>query len=180
VTPVRRRALLFATGAAAALAGGLVAWRAGMSPDIAPTAAEDVRGLLAVRHFNDADGRSQPLAQWHDRVLVLNFWATWCAPCVEEMPDLQRIHDKYQARGLEVVGIGIDSPSNIRDFRAKLGVRFALLAAGAGGSDLGKDLGNDKGVLPFTVVVDRNGHLRRRKIGRVSPAELEGWIEPLL
>ena len=180
MTLVRRRALLVATGAVAAVAGGLVAWRAGTSPRGAPAAAEDVRALLAARHFNDADGKAQPLAQWHDRVLVLNFWATWCAPCVEEMPDLQRVQDKYRARGLEVVGIGIDSPSNIRDFRTKLGVRFALLAAGAGGSELGRDLGNDKGVLPFTVVVDRNGHLRRRKIGRVSPAELEGWIEPLL
>ena len=178
MTPGRRRALLAVTGVAAAVAGGVVAWRAANAP--ADAAIQNVRTTLAARSFNDAEGRPQPFAQWNDRVLVLNFWATWCAPCVEEMPDLQRMRDKHRARGLEVVGIGIDSPSNIRDFRAKLDLKFPLLAAGAGGSDLGKALGNEKGVLPFTVIVDRAGQLRHRKIGRVSPAELEAWISPLL
>ena len=179
MTPGRRRALLAATGAAAAAVGAWVAWRSATTP-AGTRAAEDIRAVLATRSFNDAEGNAQPFAQWSDRVLVLNFWATWCAPCVDEMPDLQRLQDKYRVRGLEVVGIGIDSPNNIREFRARIGLRFVLLAAGAGGSDLGKALGNDKGVLPFTALVDRNGRLRQTKIGRVSPAELERWIEPLL
>ena len=179
MTLARRRAVLVATGVAAAAAGAWLAWRGG-PPAASTAAALDARAVLAAHSFNDAEGKPQPFAQWNDRVLVLNFWATWCAPCVEEMPDLQRLHDKFRTRGLEVVGIGIDSPSNIREFRTKLALRFMLLAAGAGGSELGKALGNDKSVLPFTAVIDRNGGLRQRKIGRVSLAELEGWIAPLL
>jgi peroxiredoxin len=177
VTAARRSLLIALAGIAAAGAGAFVAWRQ-FARDA--TGGEDARALLAARTFNDADGTPQPFSQWSDRVLVLNFWATWCAPCVEEMPDLQRLHDKHRARGFEVVGIGIDSPSNIREFRKKLDLRFTLLAAGAGGSDLGKALGNSKGVLPFTVLIDRSGRVRQRKIGRVMPEELERWIAPLL
>jgi len=180
MTGISRRVWLVATGAVAAAAGGWVAWRGAGPQALHSATPTDARAVLAAYTFQDAAGTAQPFAQWNDRVLVLNFWATWCAPCVEEMPDLQKVQDKYRARGLEVVGIGIDSPGNIREFRAKLGLRFPLLAAGAGGSELGKSLGNEKGVLPFTAVVDRGGRLRQRKIGRVTPAELQDWIEPLL
>jgi thiol-disulfide isomerase/thioredoxin len=136
--------------------------------------------LLDAQTFNDADGQPQPFAQWSDRVLVVNFWATWCAPCVEEMPALQRAQRSYEKRGVTIVGVGIDSSSNIRDFRSRLGLDLPLLAAGAGGSELGRALGNRAGALPFTVLIDRQGRIRQRKLGQIRGEELTAWIEAAL
>ena len=111
----RRRALLFlATAVAAGAIGGAFAWRRFAADADASGASDQVRALLEAQTFNDADGQPQPFAQWSGRVLVVNFWATWCAPCVEEMPTLQRAQHSYEKRGVTIVGVGIDSPSNIR------------------------------------------------------------------
>jgi thiol-disulfide isomerase/thioredoxin len=176
----RRRTLLFvATGVAAGAIGGVVAWRRLATAD-ANHPADQARALLDAQTFDDADGRPQPFAQWSDRVLVVNFWATWCAPCVEEMPELQHAQRSYERRGVTIVGVGIDSPANIREFRSKLGLDLPLLVAGAGGSELGRALGNRAGALPFTVLVDRQGRIRQRKLGQIRGAELKAWIEAAL
>jgi thiol-disulfide isomerase/thioredoxin len=133
--------------------------------------------ILFAQRFVDADGRERALSEWRDRVLIVNFWATWCAPCVEELPDLQQVRDEYAARGVEVIGIGIDNANNIVAFRDRLGIRFPLLVAGAGGSELGRTLGNQAGVLPFTALVTRDGRIVQRRIGQVKPAELRLWLE---
>jgi peroxiredoxin len=107
----------------------------------------------------------------------VNFWATWCAPCVEEMPDLQRTHDEFASRGVRVVGLGIDSPSALKRFREEHRLSLPLFAAGAGGSELARALGNSSGALPFTVLLDRNGRIVRSHLGQVRPAELRAWLD---
>jgi peroxiredoxin len=129
------------------------------------------------RTFNDLDGRPTEMAQWKDRIVVVNFWATWCPPCVEEMPDLQRVHDEYKGRGVTVVGLGIDSPSALKRFRDEHLLSLPLFAAGASGSDLGRALGNPSGALPFTIVVDREGRIVQARLGQVRPAELRRWLD---
>ena len=171
---MKRRHLLALAGAAglAATAGAaLNAWRT------APRAAESgaVERLFSAT-YDDADGRPQALAQWRGRTLVVNFWATWCPPCVDEMPDLQRVRDEFLGRGVEIVGLGIDSPAKIREFRDRLKLTLPLLVAGAGGSQLGRELGNTVGALPFTVLVSRQGAVVQRKLGPIKPAELRAWL----
>lgn len=164
-----------ATAAIAAAAGAGVAWLR-----IAPQPAAADTTTLFASTFDDADGRRQPVAQWKGRPLVVNFWATWCPPCVEEMPDLQRVRDEYRARGVEIIGVGIDNAAKIREFRDRLGITLPLLVAGVGGTELGRELGNQAGVLPYTVLVARDGKVVQRKIGQVKPAELRAWLDAAL
>lgn len=164
-----------ATAAVAAAAGAGVAWlRIAPQPAVADTTT------LFASTFDDADGRRQPIAQWKGRPLVVNFWATWCPPCVEEMPDLQRVRDDYRARGVEIIGVGIDNAAKVREFRDRLGITLPLLVAGAGGTELGRELGNRAGVLPYTVLVAADGKVLQRKIGQVKPAELRAWLDAAL
>jgi len=173
----RRHGLLalLAGGGAAALGAWLSARRLAPAP-VADTAVQ----TLFAQTFPDADGAPQALAQWRGRVLVVNFWATWCPPCVEEMPDLQAVRDEYHGRGVEIIGIGIDSAEKIRAFRDRMNLRLPLLVAGAGGSQMGQALGNAVGALPYTALIDRQGRVAQRKLGQIKPAELRLWLDAQL
>lgn len=155
----------FAIGATAAL-------RFGASPAPAPIPAT----ALFQHTFDDADGQPQAIAQWQGRLLVVNFWATWCVPCVEEMPDLQSVQTEYQAQGITVVGLAIDNPAAVKGFRDKLQLQLPLLVAGASGTELARQLGNVSGALPYTVLVDRTGNVVQSKLGRLRAPELRGWL----
>lgn len=169
----RNGLVVLAAGAAALAAGAGVAWwRLRPAP-----AAQGAAEFLFEQRFDDPDGRPQPLSQWRGRVLVVNFWATWCPPCVEEMPDLQRVRDANAARGVEVIGIGIDSAQKVREFRDRLDIRLPLLVAGAGGSALARELGNAAGALPYTVLLTPDGRVAQRKLGQIKPDELQRWID---
>jgi peroxiredoxin len=157
----------------AAVAGaGVALWRTGGEAPPPQAAAE-----LFAMSLPDADGALQPLAQWRGRPLVVNFWATWCAPCVEEMPDLQRVRDEYRAHGVEVIGIGIDSAERIRAFRDEHRLTLPLLVAGSQGTEVGRTLGNTAGVLPYTVLIAADGRVAQRKVGQIRPAELRRWLD---
>jgi peroxiredoxin len=172
----RRAALIFlATGAGAALLGaGLHWWR---TESAGPASAANA---LFEASFADADGRLHPLSNWRGKTLVVNFWATWCPPCVEEMPDLQTIHDEYRGRGAEVIGIGIDSAAKIAAFRDRHRLTLPLLVAGVGGSALNRALGNSGGALPYTVLIGADGRVRERHMGQVRPEQLRRWLDAAL
>lgn len=127
--------------------------------------------------FPDLSGRVRRLSEWQGRVALFNFWATWCAPCREEMPLLDAAGRKF---GIPVVGIGIDQVDKIRQFAANVSVRYEVLVAGQEGIQLMRDLGNPAGGLPFTLALDRRGRIAGRKLGALSEAELEGMLKPLL
>jgi len=172
---MRRRGALFSIGATAALAAGAgIALAVRHRP---PAPADPVVAAQLALQFEDADGAPRHLADWNGSVLVINFWATWCAPCVAEMPDLQRIHADYQAKGVVLVGVGIDSAARIREFRDRYAIGFPLLVAGMGGSDLGRALGNGAGALPYTVLLSRGGAIVERHTGVVPPAALRQWLD---
>lgn len=149
------------------------AWRSGTAQPIASDA------LFAAR-FVDAGGTMQPLAQWRGQVMVVNFWATWCPPCREEMPELSALQKKYRARGVVIVGISTDNAAKMQEFATGSPVGYPLLAADFDGVRLAESLGNTKGVLPYTVVLGRDGRVMSRHFGRVEAARLEQAITTLL
>ena len=163
----RRRLLLGAVALASAAAGGYWASRR-----TSPTDAE--RRLWAAQ-FATPDGGSLVLASFHGRPLVLNFWATWCAPCVREMPTLDRFQRQFGAAGWQVVGLAIDRADAVKDFLKRTPVGFPIGLAGLEGADLARDFGNDRGGLPFTAVFDARGRQVERHLGETRYEQLVGW-----
>lgn len=166
---MKRRPLVFAAVAVLfALLGILLGtWR--MTPAPAEPAAVD---LLFSSTMPDPQGHPQAMKQWQGKPLVVNFWATWCAPCIEEMPELSDLHAELSPRGSEVLGIGIDSADNIAGFASKYEIRFPLLVGGAGATELARRFGNKTGGLPFTVLLDAQGQVRKTYLGRLKMDEL--------
>ena len=122
------------------------------------------------------DGKSANSENWRGRVLVLNFWASWCPPCVEEMPALDKIAQEYSSKNVLIVGIGIDSPSNIRQFLEKTPVSYPIVMGGLEGSNLSKQMGNTQGALPYTVIINPQGKSIYSKLGKMSEEELRKVI----
>ncbi|HZM34567.1 MAG TPA: TlpA disulfide reductase family protein [Burkholderiales bacterium] len=130
--------------------------------------------------FPDLEGRTRRLLEWQGRPLVCNFWATWCAPCREEIPLLAAAKQQHAAYGLEVIGIGIDSADKIRDFAANFGIKYPILVAGGEAIGLMRELGNKSGGLPFSVLVDRSGAISSSKLGAYTHSELQAALSALL
>ena len=148
------------------------------SPAVASPASGAVAQLLEAP-LRDVDDRPKTLAPYKGRVLVVNFWASWCGPCVAEMPELVQLHHAYEKKGVQFVGIGVDSRQNVENFLKKIPVDYPILISGFGGADLARSLGNTAGALPFTVVIDANGVVRSTKLGQVVPAELSKTLDAL-
>ncbi len=111
--------------------------------------------------------------------LVLNFWATWCAPCVKEMPELDRFARQFATRGGKVLGLAVDNPTSVRQFLARTPVSYTIGLAGFDGTDLSRRLGNADGSLPFTAVFNRQGAVMQRKLGTTKVDELNRWVAAL-
>ena len=129
--------------------------------------------------FERPGGGTLKLAELQGKPLVLNFWATWCPPCVKEMPELDRFQQAQRAKGWQVVGLAIDGPTPVREFLQKVRVGFALGLAGMDGTDLAQALGNASGGLPFTVVISPQGQVVWRKSGALKGADLQPWVKKL-
>ena len=125
------------------------------------------------------DSINQRMSQGNDTIYVVNFWATWCAPCVEEMPELSALQTEIQSRQIQILGIGIDSPSNIAEFAGKYKITYPLYNGGLDGTELSHQLGNKAGGLPFTVVISRDGKVKRTFLGRLKMDELRKEIASL-
>jgi len=124
----------------------------------------------------DLDGTERHLSHWRGRPLVLNFWATWCAPCREEIPLLIDLQKRYADRGLQVVGVAIDRPSSVAAYRAEFGINYPILLADEDTFDVMKKYGNATGALPYTVIFDSAGNVSQRKLGAFRTAELEDGV----
>jgi thiol-disulfide isomerase/thioredoxin len=122
-------------------------------------------------------GAPVTLESLRGRLVVLNFWATWCAPCIKEMPLLDAFYKEHQAKGWHVVGLAIDSPTPVREFLGKLPVSFPIGLAGLTGVDLARSLGNASGALPFSLAFDRRGAVIFRKLGLLKPEDLREWAQ---
>lgn len=172
MTPARRAVLYGGVAAGFAALGGWFAWQR-YAPE---PVSESVVALLYGQTLPDAVGAPYELAGLRGKTVVLNFWATWCPPCIEEMPELAQLHTEIAGRNALVLGIGIDSPSNIKAFAEKGQYPYPLLVGGLGGTELARQLGNGSGALPYTVVIDAEGRVIERKLGRIKLEPLRATV----
>ncbi len=130
--------------------------------------------------FPDLEQNSRDSGEWQGKVLVVNFWATWCVPCLREMPRFMEMQQRYEAKGLRIVAIAIDDPQTVREFAAEHKPNFPLLLGGEEAIALAKQMGNRITALPFTVIYDRQGNARYAKAGEITREILEQQLHPLL
>ncbi len=172
VNPGRRRLLYAGVAAAAALGGAALAWRRLALDDPSP----GVEQAFWAQEFDTPEGGARlALRNFAGRPLLLNFWATWCPPCVAELPLLNTFYRKHRDAGWQVVGLAIDQPAAVQRFLQRQPLDFPIGLAAQGGTEWARALGNLAGGLPFTVVFDAAGKVRNRKIGAASDAELQQW-----
>ncbi|MFO1304214.1 MAG: TlpA disulfide reductase family protein [Burkholderiales bacterium] len=171
------RWMLLAVAAAAALAAG--AWF-GTQRQASEPASPQAAAALAGLSLPDASGKEQRLDQWRGKVMVVNFWATWCAPCREEMPEFIKAQSEFGGKGLQFVGIAVDQADKVEQFAKEIGLNYPTLIGGFGAMELSKSLGNTVMALPFTVVVDRKGAVVHTQLGELKPAKLRSIVAQLL
>ena len=171
--PPRRR-WLYGAAAAVVAAGGAgwaaLAWRQGQ------TSAAAVPAGLWQQSFPTPEGGVLDLQALRGQPLVLNFWATWCPPCVAELPLLSSFSRENAANGWQVLGIAVDQAAAVRTFLDRVPVAFPVALAPQGGIALSRSLGNLAGGLPFTVVFGADGQVRHRKLGQITPQNLKDWM----
>lgn len=173
----RRTWLAAGIAAAAAAAGaGWALRRRAAAPADGPLAGPVLdEAAVWSMEFPQPSGATLSMASLRGRPMVLNFWATWCAPCVKEMPELDRFHRAHAATGWQVVGVAIDQEGPVREFLARVPVGFPIAIAGLPGMELLRALGNPSGALPYTVMFGADGRVQRRKLGETNADELAGW-----
>ena len=128
----------------------------------------------------DEHGQHQAMAQWRGKILVVNFWATWCPPCREEMPILSRLQTKHAGNGVQIVGIALDTAENVAQYAAMRPASYPLLTGDANATNLSRLLGNSQLALPYTVVFNRDGVTEMNRLGRFSEAELDSLLEKIV
>lgn len=169
----RRRTVLWGVAAGLAGAAGL-----GLSlrhaNDSAVVAADPVPGFWA-QEWQTPQGATLAMARFKGRPVLVNFWATWCPPCVDELPLLESFFKEQGGRGVQVLGLAIDRKEAVVLFLQRLPLSFPVAMAGLSGADLGRALGNLTGGLPFSVLIASDGSVAQRKMGRVTPADLAAW-----
>jgi thiol-disulfide isomerase/thioredoxin len=175
---MRRRILIVAVGLLALAIGGYVGHRV-LTPGESSGVGGDASMLLGVA-LPDASGNQQPLSQWKGKVLVVNFWATWCPPCRDEMPEFVLAQRELGGRGVQFVGIAVDEPDKVRHFAREIGLNYPALIGGYGAIELSRTLGNRVGGLPFTVIVDRGGRVAHVQLGPLPDAKLRSIVWQLI
>jgi thiol-disulfide isomerase/thioredoxin len=150
------------------------------APDAATQTETGGMERLVNMRLPDLDQNLQSISQWRGKVVVVNFWATWCAPCREEIPMFVRLQEEHRNRGLQFVGIAIDQPDKVRPYAAELGMNFPVLIASVDAIELTRTLGNRAGVLPYTIVIDRTGRVAAIEVGAAKESKLRSLLASLL
>lgn len=167
----KRRGLYALAAAVAGLAGAGVAWWRHTPQAVAPEAMQGLWGLA----FDTPAGLRLELQSLRGRPLLINFWATWCPPCVEELPLLDAFYRENSSKGWQILGLAVDKLEPVRAFLGRHPLTFPVALAGMEGLALSKSLGNLAGGLPFTVLIGADGTLLNRKIGKLSSEDLALW-----
>jgi peroxiredoxin len=180
----RTNALILVVALAGAVGGFLAGgWLKPLptSPHANPNALK-VGDAMPARQRPDLDGKPRALDEWRGKLVLLNFWASWCGPCREEMPLLDQTQQRLAAKGVQVVGIAFDDASSTREFLEKTPVQYPILIDDPAkeSEDLSALFGNDRSVLPYTVLIGRDGRILARRAGNFTAATLDAWLSPHL
>jgi len=128
----------------------------------------------------DLEGKMRNIKEWDNKVLVINFWATWCPPCRKEMPAFIELQEQYGEQGLQFIGVAIDTPDAVTDFSDTYGINYPMMVGELEAIEIGKKYGNRFGALPYTVITDRSGKIVFVQRGELLKETAENTIKPLL
>jgi len=167
VSSRRRLLTVAAAGVGACVAGAL-----GGHWWLTRGAVDGEHAKLLAATFEDLEGKPAPLAQWRGKTLVVNFWATWCGPCREEMPEFVKAQTEFAGKGLQFVGLAVDRKAPVERFIKEIGVNYPVLLADVAWLEAVKTMGNPQGVLPFSLVIAADGQLMLRRVGRLKYSEV--------
>ena len=168
----RRGWLAAAVGLGLAGVGAGLVWRTSQRQSLALSEAEN---SFWQQQFAQLDGTMLATTSFKGKPLLLNFWATWCPPCVEELPLLNAFFNENRSKGWQVLGLAVDQAAPVTRFLAQSPLAFPVALAGFPGIEVSKSLGNLSGGLPFTVVFGPEGTVLHRKMGKLYPDDLRTW-----
>ncbi len=182
----RHHPFVVVLGISAVVVAAVLLFNLGSSLSSGTTEADTAEPDNRVTHIDqippfslpDTEGVVHSLSDWQGKVILLNFWATWCPPCKYEIPDFMEFQSEYGEAGFQIVGIGIDEPENIRQFNDDMGINYPLLTATD--PEMMNHWGNRQQVLPYSVVIDRAGEIRYIHRGQLQPSTFERTILPLI
>lgn len=173
------RRAAFALLLCAAVAGAAASCSKPEQKTVAPVSAGNSASIFAAG-FRDLDGKTQPLAQWKGKILVLNFWAPWCPPCRAEMPEFIKAQEQYRANGVVFVGIALDRKDKVQAFADEVGVNYPMLLGENDAAELAAVAGDRLGGLPFTAIFDRSGTIVFTVIGELKRDQLDATLKSLM
>jgi thiol-disulfide isomerase/thioredoxin len=174
--PNRRAWMVGGLSVAAGLAGALVAWQ-----KFEPHAVMDEAVLnFWMQSFERPEGGTLLMQEFQGKPLLINFWATWCPPCIEELPLIDAFYNRNKSKSLQVIGLAVDQPSMVRRYLTQKPLSFPVGLAGFNGTELGRTLGNAQSVLPFSVIFDAKGRLLAQKAGKLDQADLDAWLKKVI
>jgi thiol-disulfide isomerase/thioredoxin len=169
----RRHWILAGLGVSAGLAGALVAWQKFQPHAVMDEAIQNFWS----QEFEKPEGGTLFMKALQGKPLLINFWATWCPPCIEELPLIDAFFNQHKSKSFQVVGLAVDQPSMVRRYLSQRPLSFPVGLAGFNGTELGKTLGNSQSVLPFSVIFDAKGRLLAQKAGKLDQSDLEAWLK---
>lgn len=175
---MNRRLLGIAALVGILLVAGLYLVKTGSGTGVGGTLTE--QSLRPDFVLPDLEGKPHSIAEWDGKILLINFWATWCPPCRDEIPDFLEVRDAYKDKGFEIVGVAIDDADSVRDFVDVLEIDYPILHGKGDAQAISQRYGNRSGALPYSVLIDREGHIRFSGAGRLPRASLEKAIDSLL
>ncbi len=173
----RKRSRLFWLGMAVLLSAatyGFYRYQESQNLDQAGLTAE--RAGLWEAELTDLEGEQRTLAKYEGQALVINFWGSWCEPCLQEIPAFVAAQKKYKSKKIQFIGIAVDSAVNVIEFTRIFRMNYPIYIAGFEGTQLARDLGNAQGGLPFTVLIDAEGNVRRTILGKVTAEKLDAEL----
>lgn len=143
-----------------------------------PTEIQTV--VLAEISLPDLKGQLQPLSNWQGKILIINFWATWCPPCLKEIPDFMAMQSEYADKNVQFVGIALEEQQTVAEYHAAVSINYPILIAANSGTQLAQSWGNSINAVPFTVILNQQGQIIHRQMGEFTSSQILTIIQPLL